>query len=265
MKLEQQFRELYDILLKLRSPEGCPWDREQTPASLRAQLLEETYEAIHAVDTGDTDHVREELGDLYLLVTFLAVMYEEDDSFTVSDALESINQKLVRRHPHVFSDADVGSSSDVIEQWDEIKVREEGKRRKDLLLDSVSSALPALERANKLQKKAASVGFDWPTVEGVLEKLDEEIDEVRTELHDHDPQGTAPAVSDRLEEEIGDLLFSAVNVARHIGVDPSIALHKANEKFMERFAGVEKHFRGSGRDLASATLEQMEEIWQKHK
>jgi len=255
MHVADRFLKLYDIVRTLRGPEGCPWDQKQTAHSLRSHLLEEVYETIEAVDAGEPLDVREELGDVYLLVTMLGVIYEEDGAFTVADALSVIGEKLIRRHPHVFGDSDAVTSDEVVDQWNRIKVEEEGKRPKDLLLDSVSSALPSLERADKLQKMAAKVGFDWPTFAGVMDKLREEMGEVEAEV-----AGATPN-TDAVEEEIGDLLFSAVNVARFAGVDPSIALHLANQKFSRRFGIIETELKARGISLAEATLEQMEQIW----
>jgi nucleoside triphosphate diphosphatase len=255
MNVSDQFLQLYDIIRTLRGPEGCPWDREQTAASLRGALLEETYEAIEAIDSGDVLHVREELGDVYLIVTMLGIIYEESSDFTVAQALSIIVDKLVRRHPHVFGDATVDSPDEVIDQWNRIKVEEEGKRPKDRLLDAVSNALPPLERAYKLQKKAAKVGFDWPSFDGVLAKLHEEISEVQSELQ------ASPVNGEAVEEEIGDLLFSAINASRFLGVDPSLALHRANQKFSARFGTVESQLKERGRSLQESSLDDMEEIW----
>ena len=267
-KPEEAFRRLYDIIVRLRSPEGCPWDREQTPASMRGHLLEEAYESIDAIDAGGPEDVEEELGDVYLLVTMLARMYEERGEFSVSGVLDSICRKLVRRHPHVFGDAKAESPDEVVDQWQRIKVQE-GKRERTGGLDGVSRTLPAMERAYRLQGAAAAVGFDWPTFSGVREKLLEEIEEVmvvaggeaaleRTRL-DRD------AVSAELEDEVGDLLFSAVNLSRYLGVDPSMALHRANSKFSERFHLVERRMRDAGVSMSAERLEVMDRIWNEAK
>lgn len=256
MNVADQFLRLYHIVRKLRGPDGCPWDQKQTAQSLRSHLLEEVYETIEAVDSSNPLDVEEELGDVYLLVTMLGIIYEEDGAFTVADSLSVICEKLIRRHPHVFSDSDIpATTEEVVDLWNRIKVEEEGKRPKDLLLDAVSSALPSLERADKLQKEAAKVGFDWPNLDGVLEKLHEEIGEVQSEIAVPSPDPQA------VEEEIGDLLFSAINVSRFLGVDPSIALHGANQKFCRRFGVVETELKVRGISLEDATLDQMEEIW----
>lgn len=264
----ENFTALYDIMRTLRGPGGCPWDREQTPDSLRSSLIEESYETIDAIDSGDSDDIAEELGDLYMLVTFLAVMYEEQSEFTVADVLERVCDKLVRRHPHVFGDSQVADSGEVVRRWNEIKTEQEGKPRKDMHLDSVSDSIPSLERANALQKKAAAVGFDWPTVEGVFQKIAEETAEVRSEIEstrNSIPGSSKPGNSKALESEIGDLLFSVVNLARYLNIDPSIALHKTNQKFKVRFSEVEKELRKSGKTLESANLAEMDQIWNRQR
>lgn len=255
MSVADQFLKLYEIVSTLRAPDGCPWDQKQTVRSLCSHLLEEVYETIEAVDAGSPQEVQEELGDVYLLVTMLGVIYEEEGAFTVADALTVICEKLIRRHPHVFAKSTVTTPDEVVDQWNEIKVEVEGRRPKDLLLDSVSNALPSLERAEKLQKKAAKVGFDWPSLAGVIDKLREEIGEVESEMSKPHPN------SDAVEEEIGDLLFSAVNVARFVGANPSIVLHRANQKFSRRFGTIETELKARGISLKNATIEQMEEIW----
>jgi tetrapyrrole methylase family protein/MazG family protein len=263
MAVADAFLRLYEIVRALRAPDGCAWDRSQTPESLREHLLEETYETIEAVDSGDAPGVCEELGDVYLLVTMMGIIYEEHGSFTVEDALVEICEKLVRRHPHVFGDSDAETHDEIIDQWNRIKVEQEGKRRKDALLDGVSTALPSLERANKLQRKAAKVGFDWPNLEGVVGKLHEEVDEVLAAASQGDADGETP--SRELESEVGDLLFSAVNVARFLRVDPSIALHRANQKFVRRFGEIERTLNAQGSNLEEANLSEMERIWQASK
>ncbi len=255
MKPEEAFLKLYEIIATLRGPDGCAWDREQTPETMRGHLLEETYETIEAIDREDSGHVREELGDVYLLVTMIAYIFEERGEFSVADCLNDIGAKLVRRHPHVFSDSVASTSSEIVEQWDRIKIEVEGKPKKTRFLDAVSSALPPLERANKLQKRAAKVGFDWPDFADVIAKLREEITETEGEYAHGKP------VSRELEEEVGDLLFSAVNVARHIGIDPAVALHAANQKFVRRFSSIETQLKEQGRSLEEASLEEMDAIW----
>lgn len=265
MTAHDSFNRLYDIIVRLRAPDGCPWDREQTPSSMRRHLLEETYESIEAIENEVHDEVREELGDLFMLVTMIARMYEEDGLFTVSDVLDEVSEKLVRRHPHVFGDVTVDGSDEVVDQWQRIKTEQEGKRAKTGVLDKVSQALPSLERAYKLQRAAAKVGFDWPTLAGVREKLVEEIDEVIEAAGGADSLAGSrrrdDVASAELECEVGDLLFSAVNVARYLGVDPSIALNRANLKFVSRFRSVETEMTRRGLDMSQETLATMDEIW----
>lgn len=273
MSIEGSIRRLYEIVVKLRSPDGCPWDREQTPASLRSHLIEESYEAIEAIDRKSPVDVQEELGDIVMLVVSLARMYEEDGVFAVSSVFESVSEKLVRRHPHVFGESSATSTAEVLTQWERIKVEEEGKPASSGVSDRVARSLPALERAYRLQKNAAKVGFDWPDFIGVLDKLQEEISEVSEERNrltaitndSAEPRESATrqtsAHHTAMESEVGDLLFSAVNVARYLGVDPSIALNRANRKFTERFRAIESQMASRHLPLSRSNLEVMEEIW----
>jgi tetrapyrrole methylase family protein/MazG family protein len=239
------FAELYRIVARLRAPDGCPWDREQSPESLRGALVEECYELVEAIDEDDSEHVREEAGDLYLLATMIAYMHEEAERFKVSDALLGIAEKLVRRHPHVFGDTEAADSAAVLRQWGEIKEKVEGRRKKDSLLDGIPRALPPLERAYKIQKKAAKVGFDWPKSGEVWAKAREELEEAEAACE-------AAALSgdkDGLEEEIGDLIYSAVNLSRWLEIDPTLALRRTVEKFERRFRHVEKRMAEAGEPL----------------
>jgi tetrapyrrole methylase family protein/MazG family protein len=256
---KEAFGRLYEIVTRLRSPEGCPWDREQTPASIRGNLLEEAYECVEAINDGEPAHIQEEIGDLYLLATMLTVMYEESGSFTTADSLGTISEKLIRRHPHVFGDSTADTPDAVIAQWNDIKEKVEGRRKKDSALDGVSRALPPLERAYKLQKAAAKVGFDWPDHHGNWDKLAEELEECRQVC-------TAPQTDQAaIEGELGDLLFSAVNVARRHHVDPAIALHRTIEKFSTRFRHVEKRMKESGQVMEPGKLEAMDIYWDEAK
>jgi tetrapyrrole methylase family protein/MazG family protein len=267
----EEFQRLLEIIERLRAPDGCPWDRKQTPESMRRFLLEEMYEAVEAIDSGDPAHVAEELGDVTMLVAMIARMYEEVNTFSMGDVLAEVNAKLIRRHPHVFADSDVSDADDVVRQWHAIKVEQEGKKKPDRLLDGVSKGLPPLERANELQRKAAKVGFDWPSVNGVFEKILEELQEVRAVLPTDQNQMNADAAlagdgrSAEIEAEVGDLLFSAVNLARYLGVDPAIALHRTNTKFIQRFGEVEQAVRASGSSLDEASLEELDELWNRAK
>ncbi len=218
------FSSLYDVVARLRAPNGCPWDREQSPATLRECLIEETYECIEAIDEENPSHIKEELGDLFLLTTMLAYMHEEEGVFSVADVFQTICEKLIRRHPHVFGEIQVKDSNEVLDNWAKIKVTQEGRKPKDSILDEVSAGLPPLDRAWKLQKKAAKAGFDWPTLEGVVGKINEELGEVMEAVGN-------TAKSNNVEEELGDLLFSVVNLCRYLKVEPSVALRRTNSKF----------------------------------
>jgi len=202
MTAESAFKDLYDIIVKLRAPGGCPWDIEQTPSSLRGSLVEETYECLEAIDEKDPAHIAEELGDLFLLATMISYMHEQEGKFSVADALSNVGKKLIRRHPHVFGEVKVKDSAEVLENWAQIKVEQEGRKPKDSVLDEVSGGLPPLDRAFKLQKKAAKKGFDWPDIKGVTDKIKEELDET-----------LAAKNAEETEEELGDLLFSVINFA----------------------------------------------------
>lgn len=253
--------ELYRILITLRSPDGCPWDREQTASSLRKHLIEETYELVDAIDSGSVADVQEELGDVLLLVTMVARCYEEAGAFSFATVVDTLNEKLVRRHPHVFGDATAADSEAVVKQWNEIKEQMEGKPKKTRVLDAVSRSAPPLDRAYRLQKKAAKSGFDWTSAIEVLAKLREEIQEVEEVLQSSEKDTRA----DALESEVGDLLFSAVNVSRYVGVDPSIALNRTNGTFYTRFAYVEDQMRRAGLAMTGDEIERMEDYWQEAK
>jgi tetrapyrrole methylase family protein/MazG family protein len=260
-KAAAAFGRLYSIVARLRAPDGCPWDREQSPKSLRGSVVEEAYELVEAIDEDDAPHVAEEAGDLFLLATMICYMHEEKGAFAVADSLAVIGDKLVRRHPHVFGEAVAETPDAVLKQWDEIKEKVEGRRRKDSLLDSVSRAMPPLERAYKLQKKAAKAGFDWARRDEVWAKAREELAEAEAACE------AIAADDDRsaLEEELGDLIFSAVNLSRFLDVDPAIALHSANEKFSRRFRQVEKRMAESGLAMAAENMAVMDGYWEEAK
>jgi tetrapyrrole methylase family protein/MazG family protein len=253
------FRGLYDTVVRLRSPGGCPWDQEQSPATLRGDLIEETYECVEAIDEKDPAHIREELGDLFLLATMLAYMHEQEGQFTVSQVLTGITEKLIRRHPHVFGEVKVRDSAEVLDNWARIKVEQEGRKPKDSVLDEVSRALPPLDRAWKLQKKAAKAGFDWPDIRGVLDKVEEELREAEAAA---DAARTDAAAREAVEEELGDLLFSAVNLCRFLHVEPSVALQRANAKFVKRFAYVEQEMKKAGHEMKKENLSLMDGFWE---
>ncbi len=242
------FAELYRIVARLRAPDGCPWDREQSPETLRGSLIEECYELVEAIDEGDAAHVREEAGDIFLLATMISYMHEELGDFTVADALVKLAEKLVRRHPHVFGEVQAKDSAEVLRQWGEIKEKVEGRRKRDSILDGVPSSLPPLERAFKLQKKAAKVGFDWSHAGDVWAKAREELHESEAACEEATTTGDRAA----LEDELGDLLFSTINVARFLDIDPGLALRRSVAKFERRFHHVEKRMAEAGRPLDAA-------------
>jgi len=247
------FARLVSIVRRLRGPQGCAWDREQSPRTLRAALVEEAWEAVAAIDTGDDANLREELGDLYLLVTMIAAMLEERAAGTVADVLEGIADKLVRRHPHVFGDATASSVTGILAQWERIKREERDGGLPDSALDGVPGSLPPLERATSLQKRAAKVGFDWPSTEPVWDKVAEELGELR--------EASASGDGRAVEGELGDLLFTVVNLARFLHVDPAVALHGANGKFARRFREIERRLAARGIAPAEAGLAAMDAIW----
>lgn len=245
------------IMHRLRAPGGCPWDAEQTHASLVANLLEETYEVVDTIQRDDIVHLREELGDLLLQVVFHSELADEGKAFEFNDVAHEISDKLVRRHPHVFARAEANDSDAVLNQWDAIKRQEKGHEQKPFL-HGIGDGLPGLMRAAKLQKKAAKVGFDWRDSSEVIDKIDEELAEVREH---YDADGTV-ADRDGLSSEIGDLLFSVVNLARKEGIDPEVLMSAANSKFTDRFDLMESTLVERGDSLDNASLETMESAWQ---
>jgi tetrapyrrole methylase family protein/MazG family protein len=262
--------ELIRIMATLRSPGGCPWDREQTLKSLRPFLLEETYEALDALDRDDPKALCEELGDVLFEIVFLSCISEEQGHFTMADVAAGVAAKLVRRHPHVFGEAEkLGSADAVLVKWEELKAAERPKgATPKTLLSGVPIALPALLRAYEYSARAATVGFDWVRPEDVLDKIDEEAREVRqaVESRRHNHDGTTVGRHDeQLEEEVGDLLFAIANLARKLGVEPEAALRKANDKFRGRFEQLEADVTARGARLKDMTLEEMERQWQEVK
>jgi MazG family protein len=265
-----RFDRLVDIMRTLRSPHGCPWDREQTLQSLRPFVLEETYELLDTLDRRDVDGLREELGDFLYEAVFLAQIAEEDGHFAIGDAIQAIADKLVRRHPHVFTPDGQAlgaahtalTSTAVVEKWEDLKARERatsGPAPGKTTLSGVPRSLPALLRAYELSARAAAVGFDWVRASDVLDKIDEEVRELK--------ETTAAAATDarRTEEEMGDLLFSIANLARKLGIEPESALRRANDKFQARFEALERQAAADGHRLQELTLDQLEERWQRVK
>jgi len=253
----RSFDRFFDIVRTLRSPEGCPWDREQTVDTLKGFLLEESFECIDAIDAQDDDGIKEELGDVLLIAIMIAYVKEEQSVFSTRDVLDEISDKLVRRHPHVFGEAEVQDSAEVKKQWDQIKIEVEGKKKKESLLDSVPQSFPPLERAFKMQKKAAKAGFDWPDIDGVFKKIEEESAEVKETIADGNE-----AKAGALEDEIGDLLFSVINLARYLRVDPSLALNRTNRKFAARFRHVEQEMKARALSMEQHNLDVMDQIWE---
>lgn len=250
-KDKYDFNDLLRIMEVLRAPDGCMWDREQDHHSIRRNFIEETYEVCEAIDEEDAEHLKEELGDVLLQVVFHTEMEREKGTFDIGDVADGICKKLIYRHPHIFANTEVSSSDEILSNWDKLKRREKHQETDTDALQSVARSLPGLIRAEKLQKKAAKVGFDWSGVEGAFDKVTEELDEVRQ----------AMAGQGDVEEELGDLLFSAVNVARFAKVDPERALEKSSDKFIRRFAQMEKLAAEQGKVLSDLSLSEMDSLW----
>lgn len=251
------FEDLLEIMRILRSPKGCPWDREQDHESLKKYLIEETYEVIEAVDMKNPEKLCEELGDVLLQVIFHARIAEENGQFSINDVIQSISQKMVSRHKHVFGLEHAETADDVIDLWEKIKKEEKGYKNQTSVLDGVPSVLPALMRSYKVQEKAAKVGFDWDNIEDAWKKVIEEAGELREAYLSGDLA--------KSEEEIGDLLFAVVNVARFLKIEPELALTGTIGKFIKRFEYIEKRSIEMGRELTSMTLAEMDELWEEAK
>lgn len=291
-KAAAAYKRLYETIRTLRAPGGCPWDREQTPLTMRRDLIEETFEAVDAVSAGDAAHAKEELGDVILNASMIAYMYEQQNDFSVAEALDELTDKLIRRHPHVFPQSEgmsevtekVTTGEQVLNQWDRIKENVEGRKRLKTILDEVPEGFPPLLRAYKMQKKAAKKGFDWQSIENVKAKVYEELEEVGEAfqaLQDAkstgDTSGSKTAADEdsvpsarmspaeraalHLEEEFGDLLFAVVNYMRHSGVDPETAMDRANRKFYRRFAYVEERMTKAGIPMDGDHLQDEDAFW----
>lgn len=265
------FKDLIELMQKLRSPTGCPWDREQTYATLAPMLLEEAYEAFEAVEEareGRPVELRNELGDLLFQIIFYAQVAKEQDHFSIGDVTSAIHAKMIRRHPHVFSDTSAEDTATVLRNWEAMKQDERraaGKsEREESLLDGVSSKAPALMEAHQLSTKAARVGFDWEKLEDIFRKLDEEVGELRGAIQTH-ASSSDEADHTRVREELGDLLFAVTNIARHLKVEPEAALKLTNRKFRSRFGYIEKNLRERDQAFADTTLAEMEALWQEAK
>ena len=288
----ERFERAVSIMARLRAPGGCPWDREQTFDTIKPYTLEETYEVLEAIDARDWNELTGELGDLLLQVLFYAEMAEEKKRFTIDDVLDRLSNKLVDRHPHVFGDVKADTPGEVVRNWQALKAEEKKKRQGDAgeaskhghpdsVLHGVSSAMPSLMEAYKISTRVAHVGFDWPNIEGLFDKLNEETAELRRNLEEYPEPGPQPqsaaavasargvTVSEdlrgRLEDEVGDLLFVLVNIARYLALDPESALRKTNRKFRRRFEYLEDKLREQGRKPADASLDEMEGLWQESK
>jgi len=251
--VETAFGKLYKIVKRLRAPDGCPWDRKQNPYTIRTNLIEEAYECVSAIEEQDDENLEEELGDLLLVVTMIAYMKEQEGRLQLTRVLKHICSKLIRRHPHVFGDVKKKTPDEVIEQWNHIKEHVEGKKPKHSVLERVPRTLPPLERALEIQKKVSKVGFDWDHVSPVWEKLDEEIEELKTAQESRDVH--------RIEQELGDILFTLVNLGRLMNIDPTLALNGTNQKFINRFQELERRLRAQGRKPEDLDLDALDSIW----
>ncbi|WP_028973568.1 nucleoside triphosphate pyrophosphohydrolase [Spirochaeta cellobiosiphila] len=258
-KASYEFIKLLDVIEKLRDPiTGCPWDIKQTPYSLRSDLLEETHEVINAIDEEDSTHINEELGDNLFVLMIIGYMYQQESKFNISSLIKNASDKLIRRHPHVFGNNEsITNANDVIKQWEAIKVDVEGRKPKDSILDKVKSFLPSLKRAYKTQKTVAKVGFDWKNNDEVWDKLYEEIDELKQGISNND--------NANIEEELGDLLFTVVNLSRKLNIDPELALNKSTEKFHTRFKFIEEKFKELQLDLNERNFSTMDSLWNESK
>lgn len=268
------FDALVELMNRLRSPGGCPWDREQTYSTLAPMLLEEAYEAFEALEEarqGRPDALREELGDLLFQITFFARVAAERGEFTIDDVIENVHAKMVRRHPHVFGDTKAADSAEVLRNWETIKAEEKraagqsaGESASVSILDGVAAKAPALMEAYQLSMKAARVGFDWSSTADIFEKLQEEVEELRAAIESHQ-NSDDEANHVRVREEIGDLLFVVTNIARHLNVEPEAALKLTNRKFRRRFGHIETRLRERDQKFDQATLDELEELWQEAK
>jgi tetrapyrrole methylase family protein/MazG family protein len=252
-----ELKRLIEIVAKLRAPDGCPWDREQSHKSILSCLLDETYEFFEAVDENDPHKMCEELGDLLLQVVLHAQIADEAKEFTLEDVAKEISEKLIRRHPHVFGTTEVTSSREVLHNWEAIKKTEKGKEHRKYLVDDIPEALPALFRAEKMQRRVAKVGFDWKDISPVLDKVEEEFNEFREAILEGDNAHAG--------EELGDIIFALVNVARHHNISAEEAVRSTTYKFARRFRYIEDKFKEIGKDISSASLEEMDRYWEESK
>lgn len=252
---EKKFKELVDIVKTLRGPFGCPWDKEQTLYSLKANIVEEVYELIDALDTKDIENIKEELGDLLLHVIFHSILAEEEGLFTLQAVIENIKEKLIKRHPHVFGDLKVKDSAEVLKNWEKLKKIEKNNRKS--ILDSIPKSLPSIEKALKLQKRTKAVGFDFAKFNDALDKVEEEIKELKYSIKCEDKE--------LIGEELGDLLFSIINIARLLNINPDEALRGANQKFINRIKFIEKKLTLSNKSIENTSLDELNNLWEKSK
>lgn len=252
-KNNYNFDDLVEIVKILRSPGGCPWDREQTHKSIRSNFIEETYEAIEAIDTENTELLKEELGDVLLQVALHSQIESEKKSFNINDVCDGVCKKLIIRHPHVFGDVKADTTEQVLNNWDDIKMKTKSQKSQAQAMQSVSKSLPSLMRSTKIQQKAAKTGFDWDSADGALEKLFEECNELKAAILSNDEENE--------REELGDVLFSAVNVARMLNIDSEYALYNACDKFTDRFSKVEFLANERGIDMKTASLSELDSLW----
>jgi len=262
-----KFEKLVEIMATLRGPDGCPWDKQQDFNSLKPMLVEEVYEVLEAVENNDSEGLSEELGDLLLHVVFHAQLGKETGQFDIDTVIGKISDKLVRRHPHVFGSETASTPEEVIKNWEAIKAQEKAEKLKNRtaeqrsLLEGIPSKLPAIHEAHQISSRAARVGFDWPDVNGIFDKLQEEVRELKEVIS----SSGSEEKRDRLEDEIGDMLFVIVNIARYLKIDSESALKRANRKFKSRFRYMEKELAGQGKTLDQTSLDEMEALWQKAK
>jgi tetrapyrrole methylase family protein/MazG family protein len=287
MTAQEEFQRFFDTIKALRAPNGCPWDKEQTPLSMRNDLIEEAFEALDAISEQNPEHAKEELGDVILNATMISYMYEQENQFTVADVYKELTDKLIRRHPHVFPESEgqscveqkTSTPEEVLQQWDRIKSNLEN-RKSSSILDEVPNGFPPLLKAYKMQKKAAKKGFDWKDLKPVKDKIFEELNEVEQAYENlqqfkQEPSNAKPFTVNssetanelqlHLEEEIGDLLFSVVNYARHLNVDPSVALNRTNQKFYKRFSYVEQEMTKANIPMDYEHLEEQDNFWNQAK
>ncbi len=255
--MADNFKKLVDLMATLRGPDGCPWDRKQTTDSLKPFLIEETYEVVDALEEGNPEKIKEELGDLLFQIIFHARIGEENGQFTIWDVISTNLEKMVRRHPHVFGEEKLTTDKEVLANWEEIKKKEKGYEHRKSILEGVPRSMPALIRAHRLQERAARVGFDWSRIDEALPKLDEEIGEFKESLKSKN--------TGKIEEELGDIFFMLVNLSRFLAVDPEEALRKTISKFIRRFRYIEESAADSGKSLNDMTLDEMEKLWQESK